>query len=199
MRRIGGICVVLAAMFFCMSVDSADEVKKIPKQPNLMWEVKSGGTRYYLIPYDSVSPSGHLKIRKQIPGFMFFFVLVDNKRGKENVIFKYGSNDIGFVCFRKKGEKDTIRYGHKDLTNTFKDPSQASKISPELKAMFKNLNLKPGEKGWTLICFSENVPLDRLAAVFWSLPDEPMPQNVTKKAKRANPRLIKKFDIPYIK
>jgi len=192
-RRAIIIDFIVVLLLLSFSGFAAEQKKKERKPfPPVMWEVKAGRVRYYLIPYDAVSVSGHEKIREQIPGFIFFFVIVDNK-SKDEVEFRYGGNDIGFV------RKDGGRYGNVDLRNTFKDPAQASKITPEVKAMFKNLRVKPGKKDWTLVCFRESLKLEDIRTVFWSLPGEPMPKNVTDKRKPVKTTLIRKLKIPYIK
>ena len=68
----------------------------------IMWQVKKKDTRavYNVVPVEVVDPKAHKKCRELIKegdkGFMFFIVIIDNKKGKEPVTFNAFGGDATF-------------------------------------------------------------------------------------------------------
>jgi hypothetical protein len=119
--------------------------------------------------------------------YIFFFVVVDNRRGSDTVVFDPKKGDVTLLMQEgKSGGRRTMV----DLTNSLKDPSVAAKVSQAFKDAYVPIEVPKGEMKHTLAVFSP-FNIGDIRAALWSFPGE----NKEMKGKPLTPADIKRFKL----
>jgi hypothetical protein len=148
------------------------------------WEGRFKGTYYYVIPYEIVYPKSYKKLLEMFESkFAFFYVIVDNKQGKEKVVFNPKQADFFVLLFN--GRRTGV-----DLSNTLADPAQSKKISQEFKDMYVPIEVPPGEAKWTIFVMGYFALGDATQA-YWSFPGE----NQKMKEKPLDPVDVRRYKL----
>ena len=165
----------LAASLVLISLNAFAQKKppagKTPaKQAPLMLDLTYKGTKYILIPYEVVYPKSHADLQEMFPDkYQIFWVVVDNRRGNADVTFDPKSGDA--TVYTQKGDRKTPV----DLSNTFKDPEAAKKISKAFKEAYIPISVPKGEMKSTIVVFSPFNLLDIRSAAWSIVGEEPKP------------------------
>ncbi|NOZ20708.1 MAG: hypothetical protein GXP25_06420 [Planctomycetes bacterium] len=215
----------IAMGLLCACAAAADKKKAgkkgISRPPGMIcWTIKDKEIKaeYTIVPLECVSPKAHERCRKLVnegegKGFMFFIVIINNKRGKEPIKFSAYGGDAHFYWFPpKKDEHDKTEKAPEprklnliSLKNYFAEKrTNADKVGyKRIQEMFKtNLTVAPGSYGWSLTCIRDsfvfNIKGPRPNQVLWAIPGsetgmEPM------KVKRFNKSLLKKAGVELFK
>jgi hypothetical protein len=204
------IWTALAIAFSGTATAQKKDVKKISRPPKgISWQVKDkeANVVYNIIPVENIDPKDHAKCRELIKeeksGFMFFVVIIDNKRGTEPVKFNAFGGDAHFYYYPPKNPKkpkdpppEPKKYGFVSLRNYFaEDHGVADKASyKKIKGYFKTkLTVPAGGIGWSLCCIRDAFIFDvSRSKVTWAIPGA-LPVNM--KVKRYSRSLLKKANI----
>lgn len=195
--------------------EKKDDKKDISKPPSaISWEIKDkdSDVTYTIIPYEVVSPPGHKKIREMIKdadgGFMFFIVIIDNRKSAEPIEFNAFGGDATFYYYppkkdpknKKEPEPEPRKFGFVSLQNFFADSGN----TPADKATFKKvqdqfktaLKVPAGSVGWSLCCIRDSFlyDMDR-NKVTWAIPGK-LPEEM--KVKSFNKNLLKRGNVELI-
>ena len=160
-------------------VGETDAQSKRPKprtagrQIAAQWEGRFKGSYYYVIPYEIAFPDSYKNLLQMFDSkFAFFYVVVDNRQGKETVQFNPRQAD--FFVLLQRGRVTGV-----DLSNTFADPSQSKKISKEFREMYVPIEVPKGEIKWTLFVMGYFL-LGDVTQAYWAFPGE-APQKLKEK------------------
>ena len=219
MRR--SICMFTAVVVLCchtaMAQKKKGDEKGISKPPGcICWTTKDKDTKveYFLVPIECIDPEVHKRCRTLVRedadhGFMFFVVIINNKKGKEPVKFSaYGGDAHFYYNPPKKNEKDKTektpdpkKFNLISLKNYFAEKrSNADKVGyKRIQEMLKtNLTVAPGSYGWSLACIRDGFIFDlksrRPNRVTWAIPGA-LP--VDMKVKKFSKSLLKKADVKF--
>jgi hypothetical protein len=184
MRR--AILLLLAASFVLVCAQAFAQKKPATKQRAVMIDELHKGTRYTLIPYEVAFRESHAQLQAMFPDkYIFFFVVVDNRRGSETVVFDPKKGDVTLIMQEGKGRRTMV-----DLTNTLKDPSVGPKVSQAFKEAYVPIEVPKGEMKHTLAVFSP-FNISDIRSALWSFPGE----NKEMKGKPLTPADIKRFKL----
>ena len=181
MRRFAALFLTACLVFVSMTAFAQKKPagKEAPKQKAAMIEEVYKGTKYALIPYEVVYPESHAQLQSMFTDkFQFFYVVIDNRNGKDPVTFDPKSGDVTLLT--KKGGRIVAI----NLTNTLTDPSQAAKISKAFKDSYVPIQVPPGETKYTILVFGL-FNIGDLRSAMWSFPGE-MPKEMKGKVLRTS-------------